>query len=198
MSVSEEKQKKVQLLEETRVRRGELQGKLEGLQQELAEQRAARLAGEGEVKKGIASLKKGITKLEKELADLQVDEVLERQIQELEREEHQEHVRAAEEGRNGAIESLEEAVGAYREARAGFLGAVAQLDQAREAARGAHFHWMGVTGTPWASATIELFVWDAQQAMAISILRGVMQAFKRADELEELRRRNPQLYGKGE
>lgn len=194
MSISEEKAKKIRLLEETRARRAEIQGHLEGLRDQLARERAAKLAGEGKGKK-IPALKKSIAKLEKELADLQVDEVLERQIEGLEGEEHQEHVREAEERRTAAIQNLEEAVGGYREARVGFLGAVAQLDQAREAARGAHFHWMQLTGTPWASATIQLYPWDAQQGMAIAILRGVMEAFRRADELEELRRLNPRLYG---
>lgn len=194
MSVSEDKAKKIQLLEETRSRRVEIQGHLEGLRDQLATQRAAKLAGEGKGSK-IPSLGKKIGRLDKELADLEVDEVLERQIQELERQEHQEHVREAEEARNAAIASLEGAVAAYREARAGFLEAVAQLDQAREAARGAHFHWMGVTGTPWASATIALYPWDAQQGMAIGILRAVMEGFRRAAEMEEIRRRNPQLYG---
>lgn len=193
MSLAEEKAKKVELLEETRARRAEIQGRLEELQDDLAAERTARLTGEGG--KNIPALKKSIAKLEKGLADLQVDRVLEGHIQEIERQEHEQRVREAEEQRAAAIEALEEALAAYREKRLEILEAAYALDRARDAARSAYMHWMGLTGTPYSPTAINLYPWENEQVMALRILQAVVDGFRQAEELEELRRRNPQLYG---
>lgn len=195
MSLAQEKAKKIQLLEETRSRRAEIQGQIEGLQDELARERAAKLSGDGKGTK-IPALQKSIAKLEEELASLQVDQVLERQIQEIERQEHQELVREAEERRAEAIQALEVALGNYRGARTRLLQTVIQLDEARERARSAHMLWMQLSGTPWSPSSINLYPWDGQQEMAIRILQKAHHDIVEAPEaMRQMIERNPQLFG---
>lgn len=192
MSLSEEKAKKIRLLEKTRFRRAQLQAEIEKLQDDLAQERTSRLIGEGGDK--IPSLQKVITQLEEELASLQVDQVLSRQIEELGQQEHQEAIKEAEAERTRASQALEETVTVYRQKRLEILDAAAELDKARDRVRSAHMRIVALTGAPWYEIS-PLYAWDGQQLMALRILQGVIDGFKAAEEFEELRRRNPQLYG---